>query len=347
MALVYPTSVTVEIELSGVGGGWTTLSDVAAQPGIRASYGIQGNTPRDRVASTGTMSFQLRNGPNNSAATLGYYSPDHASKLSGWQIGIGVRLVIVYGGTSYYKWRGVIESIDPIPGQYREKRVLVTCVDWMDDAAKAMIRNIPTQTAQRTDQLLTTLVGGTGVSGEWEGVPLQPGATSYSTGQETLEYAFDGSEDESTPVLTEIQKIANSEFGYVFIKGDTTQGSTLTFQNRVDRGAVASNAASLTDADMLQMVVHSSRDDVLNDVKVEVHPRRIDAAATSVLFTLEHTPEIKPGEEFKISAGYRDPDQKAERVGGTEMVTPVASTDYKFFAAEDGTGTDLVATVSV
>lgn len=346
MALVYPTSVSVQVELAGVGGGWTTLADVLAQPGIRIGYGIQGTTPRDRVASTGTMVFHLRNGQSNSVATLGYYSPDHASKLTGWGVGIGIRLAIVYSGTTYYKWRGTIESIIPIPGQYRERRVMVTAVDWMDDAAKAMIRNIPTQTDQRTDQLLTTLVEGTGTAGEWEGVPRQPGATSFSTGNETLEYAFDGAEDETTPVLTEIQKIANSEAGYVFVKGDTTQGGTLVFQNRTDRGEQTTNAVSLDDDDLREMDPVSDRSHIINDVKVTAHPRKVDGSAV-ILFNLEYTPLIQPGRELKLTAGYRDPDQKATRVGGTSMVTPVATTDYIFNAAEDGSGTDLTTSLTV
>lgn len=347
MALAYPTSVTVEVELSGEGGGWTTLSDIAGRPGIKGTYGIQGNTPRDRVATTGTLSFELRNGPGNSAGTLGYYSPDHASKLTGWGVGIGVRLAIVYGGTTYYKWRGTVEDIVPVPGQYRETRVLVTCVDWMDDAAKAMIRNIPTQTDQRTDELLTILVEGTGTLGEWGGVSRQPGATSFSTGKETLEYAFDGAEDETTPVLTEIQKVASSEFGRVFVKGDTTQGGTLTFENRTDRGEKSTNSVALDDDDLREMIARGSRDDALNDITVQVHPRRIDAAATSVLFNLEYVPKIVPGEELEINVIYRDPDQRAVRVGGTAMVEPAPSTDYTFNTEADGSGSDRTAYVSV
>ena len=143
MALVYPSAVTVEVELSGEGNGWTTLADVAARPGIQIAYGIQGNGPNDRVAGTGTMTFQLKNGLSNSVSTVGFYSPAHTSSLSGWDVGIGARLGITYSGTTYYKFRGLVEAILPSAGQFRQARVMVTCVDWMDESAKAFLRTIP------------------------------------------------------------------------------------------------------------------------------------------------------------------------------------------------------------
>lgn len=347
MALVFPSSVAVQVELSGAGGGWTVLNDVVWTPGIEVDYGIHGTNPSDKVASTGVMRFQLRNGPSNSSGTQGYYSPDHGSALSGWTVGIGVRLAIGYSGTTYYKFRGTIEAIEPSAGQYRLTRVLVTCVDWMDDASKMLISGVKVQPDRRTDQLLTSLITGAGYDGnDWNPVPFQPAATSYSTGEETLSYAFDNTEDENTTVMSELQKIANAEWGYIYVKGDTTQGGTLVFESRLERGETTSSALTLDDNDMGELTVRYSRDDVINQAKVTVHPRRIDTDLV-VLFGLQTAPEIKKLETFDITANYRDPDQKAVRVGGTNMATPVASTDYTFNSASDGSGTDLTANLDV
>jgi hypothetical protein len=58
--------------------------------------------------------------------------------------------------------------------------------------------------------------------------------------------------------------------------------------------------------------------------------------------------EIGPGDTAPTLLGaYGDPNNGRQRCGGTDMVTPVATTDYQMFANADGTGTDLTASLSV
>jgi hypothetical protein len=89
------------------------------------------------------------------------------------------------------------------------------------------------------------------------------------------------------------------------------------------------------------------RSNVINKVSVTIHPRRVDAAATTVLATAQGTPSLAPGETAIWTAVYTDPAARAIRVGGTAMVTPVATTDYTFNAQADGLGADLTASVAV
>lgn len=107
---LYPT-MRVEVQLSSTafdegafdtaafdGGGWVDLcagrGDVA--DGLNLRYGVQGNGPTDCLASTGSCSFRLRNDAGNTGGTLGWYSPAHASKRSGWTFGIPIRVVFTY-----------------------------------------------------------------------------------------------------------------------------------------------------------------------------------------------------------------------------------------------------------
>lgn len=78
------------------------------------------------------------------------------------------------------------------------------------------------------------------------------------------------------------------------------------------------------------------------------YPRRVDAAATTVLATLQKSFKIEAG---ATKEGYRmqyvDPDQNATSITGRDMVTPVATTHYTASENEDGTGADYSANLTI
>ena len=151
------------MELSGAGGGWTDLSaagDVFKE-GLTISHGIQGSSPLDLVASTGSCTFAMRNSTGNSGTTLGYYSPRHASVRSGWNLGIGCRIRITDPDTStvHTRFIGRIHAIDPMPGQYRERRVDVIAVDWLDAAARRPGSTVRSEQRHRDDSSVPRVEG--------------------------------------------------------------------------------------------------------------------------------------------------------------------------------------------
>jgi hypothetical protein len=164
------------------------------------------------------------------------------------------------------KWQGVVDEIQPIPGMLRERRVLVKAVDWMDEAARATIRGVPVQLNQRSDQLLQTIL---------ETVARQPDELEIDFGMESYPYALDGSRDEGLSVLSEFQKLANSELGFIYVKGSPTTGSILVFENRQRRGTTTASVGSF--AEFNDFIVKRSRDQIINRVIVKIHPRRVDA----------------------------------------------------------------------
>jgi hypothetical protein len=84
-------TIVIETILAGE-TAWTDITDdVASDLSLR--YGIQGNGPLHRVASTGDLDFQLFNDANNSGKKLGWYSPAHANKRTGWDFDRPVRAV--------------------------------------------------------------------------------------------------------------------------------------------------------------------------------------------------------------------------------------------------------------
>lgn len=313
--------------------------DVQRVPSIQLDYGIPGAGPLDLVASTGRLTFALNNGPGNSANLTGYYSPGHANCRSGFAIGIGIRLVYRLAGVTYYKFSGTLDSIDAISGKYGERKTLCTVVDWLDEAA-IFRPNVATQVSKRADEILTTLVAA---------VPRQPKGTSFATGDSTFTYALDNDLNEKDPVLTVLQRLAQSENGRIYVKGDTTSGGILTFESRSTR-YVPSSVATFNDT-MIGLSAPFDRSLLINRVKATTHPRTVDAAATTVLFTLAQvSPSIHTvagGSSVVIEGDYSDAANRSARVGGTDMVAPAATTDYLMNSAADGSGTNLTASFTV
>ncbi len=332
-----PTSVAYELQLAGGGGAWTDVSaDVRAAVPPHIHYGISGNGPLDLIASTGEYTFALNNAASNSAGLLGYYSPGHANCRAGFEIGIAARIKIVYGGVTYYKFRGILEDIVPIPGLYGQRLVACRVLDWMDETAKRPTREIATQVGQRADQIIATLR---------DSLTFQPAASSLAAASTEYPYSLDTARDGRTAVMSEMAKAVQSDLGQLYIKGDSVQGGTLRFADRRVRQNAGAALTTLTVQHGLTL--GRKRRQLYNRVEVTVHPRRVDTAATTVLYSLDtgSLPSIAPGATITIHGSYSDPDLRASQVGGTDMATPVAGTDYAF--GTSSTDTSLTASLGV
>ena len=326
----------IDLKLDGV--NWTDVTaDARASVDIAVQYGISGTGPADRVAQTGTLSFALDNSEHNSGGLIGYYAPGHANCRNGFEVGCPVRLRIVDLGVTYYKFVGTLETIEPESGQYLS--LLTTCqaVDWLDEAAKQKVRLLPTQIGQRGNQLIDTIVAA---------MTKQPAGIDLDTGDSVFPYALDTSRDERFSPMTEFQRVAMSELGFIFIAGDTSAGGKLTFQARRARQVEITPSAALSDS-MSGLKVTRARSRISNRIKVVTHPRRVDLDRNTILFSYTSAPSIGAGQTQIILGQYRDPNQLALRCGGIDMVTPVAGTDYLMNSAPDGSGTDLTANFSV
>lgn len=322
----------VEFELAGVGGGWTDVTaDVQRAPHNDppiADYGIPGVGPADRTASTGTHTFTLQN-----HTPAGYYSLEHANKRAGFAIGIGVRLSYLIGATRYYKSIGRLAVVVPSAGSTRPI-VKCTAVDWMDSAARYRLTSLAMQTNKRADELITSVVAA---------MPDQPVSVSYDTGSETYVLSL----DQTVEAAAELQKIVASEFGFLYLRGDTTGGGKLVFKSRTSRLVAGAADAAFTDDEIQGLDVPYNRDEVLNVIRAVTHPRTQDGAATTVLYQLQSTPLVTAGDTVELAGDYTDPNQRAVRVSGKDMVAPVATTDYLMNSQADGLGSNLTANFTV
>ena len=266
---------------------------------VELEYGVTGVGALDRVADTGTLVFSLDNSPTNSHGQRGAYSPGHANALSGWDIGNMIELRITYSGTTYYKFTGHLSSISPSAGQYLDQKVDCIAVDWMDEAAITKVKGVTVQTNKRSYELIQLLVD--------ESVTVPPKATEFAEGQSTFVTSFDNLLDAQTSVLRALYDCVISELGYLYIKGDTSTGGVLTFEDRYARPKTGAAVASF-DNTMTGLTVSRTRSQIINTSYVVVHPRTTDTS-TSFLYeltTTATTPEVPPNSTITINCPYRE-----------------------------------------
>jgi len=336
---VAPSAFVLELEFSA--GVWTDVR-ADAVGALDLKYGKWGSGPTDLVADVGTSTFSLDNSSGNSGGLQGYYSPNHANVRSGFAQGIGIRVGITYGGTTYYKFRGRVVDIDPLAGQFREQHTLCQAVDWMEDLSRFNARNLAPQQDQDSGSLVTTLIAAMPTA-------AQPAAQSIDAGTESYAYALhDMGSKMSGRALA--QRICQSEFGQLAVIGDTTQGGTVRFFNRQHRRQQVVAARLNNRMDRLEAA--STADLAINRAIVAIHPTRVDPEPTKVLFSMAIDPEtVRPLVPASTSVTfwgtYTDPDNENQLVGGVDQVTPVETTDYTMNRVSGGTGTDETSNFTV
>ncbi len=338
---------TLEGELAGPGNGWTDLSgDVRATQPIAWSYGITGNTLTDRVAAPGQLSFALNNSASNSGHLLGYYAADSPNLRAGFDIGIRIRCSIVYGGIRYYKFNGRLSSFDPVPGPYGPRTTLCVVTDWLDEASRTQFLQIPTQVEQRADQVLSVIL---------DAMASPPVSRALGVGADR--YVFAPFAPGGVGVLQELQNLAQSEVGYCYMTGDTVAGGRLVFESRAQRQIKSLSAPDAAfEATQLTpggLTISRTRDAIINHLQVTIHPKRLDGSPT-VIFTLRDPTvgpitalQIFPGQTVRLLAPFVNAANPSNPIGATDVITPVAYTDYAVESQPNGGGIDLTGSLTI
>ncbi len=314
------------------GAGFVTVDDVVSD--VKVDWGVHSAAQDERVAGAGSMQFELDNSAQCSGGVLGYYAVGSPNARAGFGIGTPVRLALshdFYGKPLV--WVGTIESATPSP-TVTSPRTVVHAVDWMAEAERAKLAGMAVQVDVQSDALFATLVAAMDTP--------PPGGTLSGSGSDIYPFALDDAQDEQNEFSTILQRLALSEYGLVYV----TAG-VLIFEGRRRRAGAGSVRFAMGDGVIIALGVSHERDDVLNRVQVSIHPRRRDTAATSVLFSLSSGAEVQRNTSVVLQCPYRDPAQRAQRVGGVDMVAPVASTDYVGNTAEDGSGSDITSQFTV
>jgi hypothetical protein len=361
------TSVIIQAKLSGT---WTDISaDVLWSPRPKFSRGIAGNARWDLLGGPGSFSFSLKNGTNSSAGLLGYYSPGHTNCRAGWGVGVYVRIIFGFDTWTCYKWHGKVKTdgIKVHSGIYGPRRVDVTAHDFMAQAAEHRLNLM---------QATTNTKAGAACDLLFLNMPVAPLETEYDTSFDAMPYLFD-SIGIDTMAIAELKKISDSTRYLIFTKGGGATGEVFTVaiqgndtftapiiaadatETLLDEtGAVILDetgasiltdereAVSYSDADWLSADISYAKY-IANHVTATSYPRQIDAAATTVLATLEKASSLEAGQSETFRLQYKDPSGGNTKVNAVEVVTPAASTDFFAYANADGTGTNYTANMTV
>lgn len=311
---------------------WTDkTADTISAAGLTIERGFRSSSLTQRIPDIGFAAVTMHNGPGNSAGLSGAYSPGHTNAFAHFRPGTPMR-VSIDGSVVFH---GRIHTIQPEAGQYASKRTTVSAVDVLSLAARSRLLGVPLLEDVRSDRVFEAIASSLSLA-----LPTQ---LIVGTGSDTYPLALDNSEDDRMTGFDELERLATSERGYIFAR----RTGALEFQGRTER--VLSYATSqLTISDtMVGLDADAQTDDEINQVEVTVHPRRIGAVDTTVLATLGSEISLAPGESASFIQPYTDLTISTDRVGGKNMRTPVATTDYTMFAGSGGTGTDLTASLSV
>lgn len=337
-AAYVPVAASIMVKVY-VSGAWLDITrDVLANPGIATFRGIQGNGPSDRLASTGTMNFSLRNDNGNVARLEGYYSPVHANTLPDWGRGTPVRLLATYLGNVYPLWRGKVRTVDPVPGRHGTRRVDVVAYDAMADLSDFIVREVSPQVLKTEVELQEAIIASMPEA-------ARPVASAYDTALDTYPYAFfDLGEGEDA--VSVVQRILASCQGYAYVGAD----GTYRYMNRHSM-MLGLPALTLDDSTMLErgpgLSAPSNLDAVYNRVRMSVHAPALGDVTTDVIYSLPAPIELAAGQSIEVWGTYTDPDNTVRLMGGTDFQAVVAGADYVANSADDGSGDDLTSSVSV
>lgn len=333
----YYDEARYEFEFSA--GVWTDVTaDVIGT--VKGGMGIHGWAHHDRIAEPGELTVILLNRNNE-------YTPGNINCASGFKSGVHLRMVLKYGAVEKFRYYGTVmpDGIKINTTPYLSYTT-VTARDYMQLLDQHELW-LPELAQNKSMEEIVALV--------LANMDIAPLSTSYGTGQETFLTVFDTTKAKTT-ALSEIAKVTHSEIGYVYLnQGDTSADANaeiLVTEGRNERNGMALSQNQDSDDfifdNSMQSVEVTHGNEYYNQIKAVAYPRRVDAAANVTLFNLESPVAIDPGATVHVYGKYADPDQEAQEVSGIDMVTPlVANTHFMFNTADDGSGTDISADLTI
>lgn len=320
---------TLEVDWDGDGAFEGGSEDISAD-WIIATITRGFSDPLTRVAQVGRATFLLK----NSAQT---YSPElNADALPRRQ----VKFTMTYSAVSVVLFRGYVEEIQPTSGPKFERQCTLECVDAMalldlHSGATAM------QFSVRADEIIEDVVAAV----------YTPPATNYEAGLAVYPFSSDkwseveghGIGYEEVVASQKIKDACASDWGRFFI----SKSGAPTFFNRHNM-SLNSGAADLTASDtMKKLGYRKGVTKIYNEVEVKFSPRAVGTTYEVLSRSNSDKPiRVEAGASTIVTLYYRDPSNKSVKIGGYNILTPVAGTDFTATNDEEGEGTDNTGSIT-
>lgn len=299
----------------GYGGyDWNDFSEyVLDDRPLSLKYGMSGLSPSKRIASPGMLDLVLDNEEFD-------FSIGHDSQHPAFKYGASARLGLHYGALSKY-WLGRITKITPSSGKYGGRSTIVRCKDWIGDARRMKVSGLDVQTAQKGNQLMTTLLAS---------AFREPRTTDFETGISTFPYAFDDVRDDLTNVLAIIDTITRSELGWCAQVCDSVGGGTLKWWSRYGRINETSELIELTDDGSEEtdhdLLLADLDEPVVQNLLTGTSFPRVEGDSDEVLWSLSEAITIAAGATQIIKANFRDPNNQDARLSAIGVMEPDSDT---------------------
>lgn len=358
------------------GSAWVDISAYVVGD-IKGNNGLGGWRPENRVAVLGTLNITINN-KSKQFSPMGGDSVRGLSTLTGWNKGAKLRVRGTYRSLDEEIWTGRIASIDSDDLNWGNEQVRVMAVDYMSVPVNYPMKGSPI--------LLNYRING-GVNAILARLSLQPEGTNIDTGVFTFPAVFDNVQRKTMALSeftklanSELGHIYVTQDGTLRVENMlarhgwraldqvtipelwtvSTDKNYLTLEDGLgfllletggkillDEGtleaAVTEDAALAADAEGYNILL--AEDGLLNASIIRAHPVITDTSL-KVLYTLGTPLLIPSGKTIPFSAHYTNPNGLSQ-VSGTNMQTPVATTDYLANTASDGSGTNKTANVVV
>lgn len=171
--------------------------------------------------------------------------------------------------------------------------------------------------------------------------------TDFETGRTTLDYVGHNADvGQGINAQSLIRTIVASEAGGKFF-WDARQSRFRFWDRYYSQGLDTSSVLDLSPY-ILQDTppVYVYAEELLNQVEISYEETELGTPG-SVLWQQSTPVSISAGQTRQFTARYRDPDVTSARVGGINMIAPVAVTDYTANTQSDGGGSDVTSSIGV
>lgn len=267
-----------------------------------------------------------------------------------------IKISANYSSTDYTLFIGRIAAINPMPGTRRERRTMVQCAGYLQEAQLAEVF-IPVLENVTADQVVDLILSRSALYPP--GLPptrWRLGLTGYDelgtntalagesdylnaeTGRNTFVIIGDEWANGVT-VYGALSDVAGREAGRIFIDRN---GVMQVWNNH--HFALKSSVDVTIAESIIQEMTYSYGSRIFNDIITVARPRLI-GTVPETLGQLDKAVKVSAGKTKEINFRYRDQDSSA-KISGRNLETPVANTDFTATGNEDGTGVDYTTGLS-